>query len=567
MHPRRKKVLKRRDNYVVFLLLIAKNIRNFNNLEATVKWRRFSSPGRRFSAMPKWRRLRTNDGGLTCMNWNNVILQADRNIFALMVLVAEGRHLRVCDVLSHTLGPLPSALDNGDGAMRKTNKAALARELEKQVLPAETIPEPSATMIDDMSLVQKMKGNDHTFTQLAESALTYIVHEGDRRSHRIDVVFDTYREDSTKNSERSNRGNTIWIQFRNMAACQRIQQWSKFLISLANKVNLISFLVAEWKAPKLTEKLNDKQLYVASEKTRLHITNDQWAEVAGLQSNQADADTIIILHAAHAAEEGTRAVVVTADDTDVMVLFQICETKNRVMYIDINKLCHGLEDGVCNYLIGMHAYTGCDTVSAFAGRGKLGALKLLRSEHWQEMFRELGQSGQPSVNLFKKLQAFTCKLYTSSATTVDINTGRHQLFCARVGSSSLPSFHHGRTASSSIPCTLSTMLASGEAISNNIRKSQAQSSVAGSEMMMISSPWHGCGGFQLPMQCCSCCRASSAVYASSRNVSACATAWHVQTCASCKYVTINPKRRTLTRWLRRQTWLTVKQTTEMEESS
>ena len=41
--------------------------------------------------------------------------------------------------------------------MRKTNKAALARELEKQVLPAETIPEPSAIIIDDMSLDQKMK--------------------------------------------------------------------------------------------------------------------------------------------------------------------------------------------------------------------------------------------------------------------------------------------------------------------------------------------------------------------------------------------------------------------------
>ena len=48
--------------------------------------------------------------------------------------------------------------------MRKTNKAALARELEKQVLPAEAIPEPSAIIFDGMSLVQK---NDQTFAQLA----------------------------------------------------------------------------------------------------------------------------------------------------------------------------------------------------------------------------------------------------------------------------------------------------------------------------------------------------------------------------------------------------------------
>ena len=163
------------------------------------------------------------------------------------------------------------------------------------------------------------------------------------------------------------------------------------------------------------------------------------------QSYQEEADTIIILHAAHAAEEGYRAVVVTANDTDVMVLclayspdiscplLQKCGTKNRVRYIDINKLRHGLGDGVCHSLIGMQAYTGCDTVSAFAGRGKLAPLKLSRSEHCQEMLGELGQSWEPSVDLSKKLQAFTSKLYTSSTTTVDINTSRHQLFCAKRG--------------------------------------------------------------------------------------------------------------------------------------
>ena len=81
--------------------------------------------------------------------------------------------------------------------------------------------------------------------------------------------------------------------------------------------------MAEWNIPKLREKHNDKQIYVASEATCLHINNDQWAEVAGLQSNQEEADTRIILNAAHAAEEGGIAVVtaaVTADDTDVMVL-------------------------------------------------------------------------------------------------------------------------------------------------------------------------------------------------------------------------------------------------------
>ncbi|KAJ8413153.1 hypothetical protein AAFF_G00091490 [Aldrovandia affinis] len=171
----------------------------------------------------------------------------------------KSHHLQMSDVLSHPLRPLPWALTNGDGTLRKTNKAVLARELEKHVLPAETIPGPSATIIYGMSLVQKMKGNDQTFSQLPASALTQILHEG-ARSQRINVVFDVYQEDSIKNAERVNRRCTTGIQFRNIAPGHRIQQWRKFLSSSANKANLIRFLVAEWKTPKLRDRLNDKQL-------------------------------------------------------------------------------------------------------------------------------------------------------------------------------------------------------------------------------------------------------------------------------------------------------------------
>ena len=58
-------------------------------------------------------------------------MQADRNLFGHMILVAENRKLKMNDVLAHPLGPLPWALASGDGSLRKTNKAALARELER----------------------------------------------------------------------------------------------------------------------------------------------------------------------------------------------------------------------------------------------------------------------------------------------------------------------------------------------------------------------------------------------------------------------------------------------------
>ena len=58
-----------------------------------------------------------------------------------MLIIAQSRQLHMKDVLSHPLRPLLLALANGDGSLWKTNKAVLARELEKLASPAENIPE------------------------------------------------------------------------------------------------------------------------------------------------------------------------------------------------------------------------------------------------------------------------------------------------------------------------------------------------------------------------------------------------------------------------------------------
>lgn len=158
-----------------------------------------------------------------------VVLKADRNLFSHMILVAESRKVNMKDVLAHPLGPLPWALSNADGSLRKTNKVALARELEKNVSPAEDIPAPSTTIIDGMNLVQKLNDNNKTFAQVAELAFTQVLHEG--ASERIGVVFDVYRQTSIKDAERLNRGADTTIQYKNLAGGHHVQQWRKFLCS------------------------------------------------------------------------------------------------------------------------------------------------------------------------------------------------------------------------------------------------------------------------------------------------------------------------------------------------
>ncbi|KAG1656755.1 hypothetical protein GQR58_023747 [Nymphon striatum] len=79
------------------------------------------------------------------------VLKADRNLFAHMLLVAQSRKLKINDVLSHPLGPLPMALASPDGMMRTTNKSSFGHELQNDVYPAANIPQPCCCIIDGMN--------------------------------------------------------------------------------------------------------------------------------------------------------------------------------------------------------------------------------------------------------------------------------------------------------------------------------------------------------------------------------------------------------------------------------
>ena len=193
-----------------------------------------------------------------------IILKADRLLFGQMIVIAESRSLSMKDVLSHPLGPLPWSLASTDGSLRKTNKSALARKLESNIPPAESIPRPCATIIDGMSLVQKLKGDQKTFSEVADTLHCMALHECPE-NQRVDLVFDVYRSISIKNIERQNRATAAGTQFHNISPGHKIQQWKKFLAEGSNKRALAVFLSTEWKQDKYREKLGNKVLYVTCE--------------------------------------------------------------------------------------------------------------------------------------------------------------------------------------------------------------------------------------------------------------------------------------------------------------
>ena len=250
--------------------------------------------------------LNLNKKNVTCKAQTKyVVLKAGRNLFGYMILVAQSRQLQMNYVLAHPLGPLPWAIANGEGTLRKTNKAKLARELEKNTTQAETMPRPSACIIDGMGLVQKLSGNNKTFAELAKYALSKVLHEG-AQSSRIDMVFDVYLEESIKNAERCNRGSGSGIQFKQITPGHKIKQWRKFFDSSSNKSSLISFIVDEWKSSENREKFSNKILYATNKEACFKIRADGCEDIKDLTSSQEEADTRMLLHALHAPSKDIR---------------------------------------------------------------------------------------------------------------------------------------------------------------------------------------------------------------------------------------------------------------------
>ena len=113
----------------------------------------------------------------------------------------------------------------------------------------------------------------------------------------------------------------------------------------------------------------------------------------------------ILLHAKHAPDHGYKSVVVVSEDTDVYILciaiakdikgsfYQKRGTKTRTRYLDIKQVRAVLGDRLSQALLGFYAFTGCDSVSAFSGRGKTGPLKDLRKDKQaMDTFINLGKS-------------------------------------------------------------------------------------------------------------------------------------------------------------------------------
>eukprot|EP00117_Sycon_ciliatum_P011697 scpid10404/ scgid5699/ len=382
------------------------------------------------------------------------ILRSDRSTFSRIALIAQTRQMDMREVLSYPLGPLPWSLATTSGTLVKTSKAALLPLLTDGIASSNNPDAGGALIIDAMAHLRSMKVFDlpSTFGEFAAVVLSHLCRLLSSYS-RIDFVVDTYQEISIKSLERSARAADGGLRQHITSPAQRLpRQFVKFLAVGANKEELLEFLFKQWQTVDLMKKIpSHRELVITSGSSCMKIMSGAATTVAlpvtDLACDHEEADTRLLLHAHHAALAGSRTITIKSPDTDVAVLavafshsipaplYFMTGTGVKTRYILMNAISEKLGQAVCDALPGFHAFTGCDTTSAFAGRGKKGAFKLLcnnspESAAARLAFSTLGAAFTPlATDVIDALEKFVCIMYNTTCSRV--NDARYQLFCTR----------------------------------------------------------------------------------------------------------------------------------------
>ena len=268
----------------------------------------------------------------------NVKVSADRSIdpvllFQRFLVVSQTGNLRLDDVMSYELCLYPMSLFKGKGLLRQTDKPQLAEAIRNYVKTKsdsgvqQTVLVTEHNVLDGGSLLQHLKWKERsTYNSIADDYASFTVENYGRAT----VVFDG------------------WTKYKGRCASVNITEATifsgkkdDFLSNGANKQALIQLI---------KERMKQK----------------------GCDVIQAEGDADVEIVKAATCMSAFRPTSLIGEDTDlVLLLFHTDVSKCTALYFRSNKVLKQVHcEAVCNDLLFLHAFTGCDSVSRVFGIGK-----------------------------------------------------------------------------------------------------------------------------------------------------------------------------------------------------
>lgn len=411
-----------------------------------------------FFAPIKATKLKTFDRSTHCRKISKQAAKAsiqscDRSLFARLLVISKARDIDLKSLMCYPLCPVSLPLATADGEICKTVKSALLTAIESDVddrFLEIDLYQGNALVVDAMALVQSIPATaiPTSFGLLGDLLLKNLVAMAQRyHSSRVDFVGDRYFDMTIKGGERARRSggaNVTQLLTITSKDVKVPKQWKMFLSSGQNKEGLIQFLADYWETCEIPKNL---KIFVTTGPLCKELTSSETGNrvipIAELTSDHEEADTRLIAHAVHASKT-YNLVVVNSPDTDVAVLCLghfslfpklafLTGTKTKRRILDMTKCAEVLGESMCKALVGLHAFSGCDSISSFSGKGKRTMYSLVKKHpDCLTAVQELGNSFEVSEGLIHKLETFVCRLYGVTDQNY-VNEARYKLFCQTSG--------------------------------------------------------------------------------------------------------------------------------------
>ncbi len=349
---------------------------------------------------------------------------ADRTIYdmeklyARLLVISQRRDISLETLMCYELAPLPPALFDEFGSMRKSSKSQL---LHRLAVWGEETTDPDAEVVDGNEML-------YHITWPKTGTVRHLVQNFTRAVEKrcpVVVVFDRYIEGSIKTHERVRRTGSTVCRTVNLALETVLPNRETVMKSSHNKKELIKVICAENNASNVTMVGEDTTLYTHEE-----------------------ADCIIISCVKSLVQEQQcQHIHVISDDTDIFALLvyfcwkwqttvQICMKKSDGRVVDINATAAKLGPKA-SQLLAVHAITGCDTVSYMFGKGKASAVtSMIKHDVSLDL---LGETDAPLDEVTAAGGTFVGLLYKAKDTSSSMNQLRHSIFTSKIATPKIKS--------------------------------------------------------------------------------------------------------------------------------
>jgi hypothetical protein len=376
---------------------------------------------------------------------NKVVEYKQQGNVALQLLVhsqSEDGRLDLRSILAYPLTPVPYSIATADGFFAKTDKSKgyhfLIKDLEDEASPP---PETTLVIEDGNAMFYYMQQVPSNFRKISTKVF-------DMMPKNSDVVFSTdmYLENSIKSNERQRRGSSDKLIIKGDST-KRPADWKLFLANEENKQQFIQVMCNVWSSNAFASKMHNRNIiFICEERAFLFTSEDGnttiQTEIDTLKSTQEETDSRVILYCNYAKEMGYQYVCIKSPDTDIFFIalhFALQLDGIIVLFdsgkkiINLSELANSYTQDQCTALMGLHAFTRCDTTSAFKGIGKVKPIKKMQKmPKFVQFLANMGVSWDVSDALINGLEEFTCALYGRPRIT-SVNDLRYQMLIEKCG--------------------------------------------------------------------------------------------------------------------------------------